>query len=472
MPPTVAELLQALPAEPEQQAVPEPQLQELLSKLSARSVPTGALHRLWKLGGVSATIGLAYLIYWTRSWFRGVDARNEALLETHLAAALRLLETMAYLRGAIMKLGQTAASFPEVVPDEFVETLSKLHFEAPSMHFSLLREHVHNELGADPEDLFDRFETTAFAAASLGQVHRARLKSGENVAVKIQYPGIGRTIRSDFRNLGAFLFPLRGGPDWENLQSQFDEIRRMFEQETDYEQEAEFLRRARSLFREDDGIVVPRVYEQFSTRRVLTMEYIDGRNFYEFIRSEPEQELRNHFGSQILRSAARMLYAGRMEYGDPHPGNYLFLDDGRLGLVDFGCVRTFSEDEWEYMRLADAAAHGTRDQVVDAILRGTDFSRQELTDLGIVDLMVDYCRWIWTPFTQDGPFDYGDRSHIDRGISIIKQFTSKARVRQKPVNVFVQRALLAGWGLQYRLRSVVDAKAICVEEVRVTGWRL
>lgn len=471
MPPTVADLVAALSVEPDMRETAQPQFRELLAKLSPRPVPTGALNRLWKLSGLSAWIGIAYLVYWVRGWFQDADAKQRRLMETHLRAAVRTLETMGYLRGAVMKLGQTAANFSDVVPDEFVETLSKLHFEAPPMHFSLLREHVHNELGADPEELFDAFDTTAFAAASLGQVHRARLKTGEEVAVKIQYPGIGRTIRSDFRNLGAFLFPLRLSRDWENLKSQFEEIRRMLQQETDYEQEADFLRRARSLFHEDDGIVVPRVYERFSTRRVLTMEYIDGRNFYEFLASDPPQHLRNHFGTRIFRSMARLLYSGRMEYADPHPGNLLFLDDGRLGLIDFGCVRAFDDEEWHYMRLARDATDGTREQVVEAILRGTDFSRQEMIDLGILDLMVDYCRWIWEPITHDGPFDYGDPDYIRRGIEIIRGFTGRARPRQKPVNVFIQRALLSGWALQYRLRSQVNARAICDDEVRATGWR-
>src|SRR5205085_4931237 len=135
-------------------------------------------------------------------------------------------------------------------PDEIVATLEHLHFQAPPMHFALLREHVRDELGGDPEEVFAEFDTRAFAAASLGQVHRARLKSGEEVAVKIQYPGIASAIRSDFRNLLALMIPLRISKDWENLEAQLDDLRRVLEAETDYEKEADFQRKARSFFRE------------------------------------------------------------------------------------------------------------------------------------------------------------------------------------------------------------------------------
>lgn len=121
-------------------------------------------------------------------------------METNLRVALKICQRLGYLRGALMKVGQTLGSFPDVVPAEFAETLDQLHFAAPPMHFSLLRELLRNELGADPEELLESFETKAFAAASLGQVHLARLKSGETVAVAVERPkrqiqaGLGSTI--------------------------------------------------------------------------------------------------------------------------------------------------------------------------------------------------------------------------------------------------------------------------------------
>src|SRR3954467_5268593 len=215
--PSVAELIAALP---ETAAAAENQEHAPLSALtdawSLRPVPVGRFQRMRMLGTLQAKIGAAYLFHWLRGWFKDADVNKRLLAETHWRTAVSVLDSMSYLRGAAMKVGQTLANFPDIVPNEFVETLEQLHFNAPPMHWSLLREMVANELGDDPENLFASLETRAFAAASIGQVHRARLKSGQEVAIKVQYPGIARTIRADFRNLLLFMLPARLSADWEN----------------------------------------------------------------------------------------------------------------------------------------------------------------------------------------------------------------------------------------------------------------
>ena len=220
---------------------------------SMRPVPVGWFRRLRLLGTMQAKVGAAYLFHWLRGWFKDADENKRLLAETHWRTAVRILDTMSYLRGATMKVGQMMGNFPDIAPQEFTETLEKLHFEAPPMHWSLLKEMVFSELQEDPESLFASFEKRAFAAASLGQVHRARLRNGQELAVKIQYPGIADTIGDDVRNLLMFMLPARLSRDWENTKEQFDDLRHRLERETDYEQEAAMLRRVRGLFREHDG---------------------------------------------------------------------------------------------------------------------------------------------------------------------------------------------------------------------------
>jgi predicted unusual protein kinase regulating ubiquinone biosynthesis (AarF/ABC1/UbiB family) len=286
-----------------------------------------------------------------RGWFAGAEDSKRRLMETNLRVALKTFHRLGYLRGAMAKLGQVAGNMPGVLPAQMAEVLDRLHFEAPPMHYPLIREVLRNEFGKEPEELFLSFETEAFAAASLGQVHRARLKSGEPVAVKIQYPGIARTIDADFRNLSALLLPMRLGKDWESVKAQFSEIRRMLNQEVDYIHEAESLRVARELFRPDDGIVVPRSYPEYCGKRVLTTDYLEGLHLPEYLATNPTQASRNAFGTKMYVAWFRMYFAF-MTHGDPHPGNYLFLGDGRLGLLDFGCVRYYNAEEREILRLA------------------------------------------------------------------------------------------------------------------------
>ena len=226
------------------------------------------------------------------------------------------------------------------------------------MHFALLREHVRNELGRGPEDAFAEFDPHAFAAASIGQVHRARLVTGETLAVKVQYPGIGRAIRTDFRSISALLLPLHLSKGWNRIKAQVEDVRKVIDMETDYEREAEILGRARALFAEDDSIVVPRVYPEFSTRRVLTMQFLEGHHVQDFLAPGRTQEERDHFGRLIYLAQSRLHYAGKMLYADPSPGNFLFLPDGRLGFIDFGCVRPYNDSEWNLNRLADAGSSG------------------------------------------------------------------------------------------------------------------
>ena len=471
MNPNLAELLAALPAaedEPDER-LDAAQLQRLFDRLGRRRVPVGAIQRLGALGALQAQIFLAYAAWWVRSWFRSAERNEQALVETQLRVALKLVAGMGYLRGAVMKAGQTLANLPGVVPDQIVDALEHLHFRAPPMHFALLREHVRNELGGEPEEVFAEFDTRAFAAASLGQVHRARLKSGEEVAVKIQYPGIGTAVRADFRNLFALMLPMRVSKDWDNLKAQLEDLRRVLDGETDYEKEAEFQRKARSLFREDDRIVVPRVYEQHSTRRVLTMERLGGVHVHDFLAGNPPQELRDHFGGLIVRALDRLFFAGRVNYADLHPGNFLFLPDGRLGLLDFGCVRPFSDAEWGVIRLAMRAIDGGREDLERYMKRVVCLAEDAVMDPEHQQLLERLIDWSWRPGRCRGPFDFGDGNILREGVEIFRELSRKHYTRSEPLCVLSARMFFGLFSMLYRLRARVDRRAIGEEEARAVG---
>ena len=151
----------------------------------------------------------------------------------------------------------------------------------------------------------------------------------------------------------ALMSPLRVTRDWDNTKEQLEELALALETETDYEQEARTLEKVRSLFREDDGVIIPRVYADYSTRRVLTMEYVNGMHIHDFLATQPSQERRDHFGEKMILAWYRMLFSGRMNYIDWHPGNFFFRDDGQLGLIDFGYVRRADDAEWDLIRRAD-----------------------------------------------------------------------------------------------------------------------
>jgi aarF domain-containing kinase len=468
MSPSTSELMRALPEDVE--PVEEDALPPSLAAASLRPVPVGRWRRLRLLGTLQAKIAAAYLFHWIRGWFQKANERERSLAETHWRTAVRLLDSMGYMRGAVMKAGQTLANFPDIVPREFVETLQRLHFDAPPMHWSLLREMVHNELGDDPDVLFASFEKRPFAAASLGQVHGARLKTGEEVAVKIQYPGIGRTIREDFRNFFLFLLPGRLGKDWETTKDQFDDLRMRLERESDYEAEAGVLAKVRPLFREDDGIVVPRIYPQHSTARVLTMERLGGVHLAEFMARSPSQEERNEFARKMLRAWYRVLYAGRMTYADLHPGNFLFMDDGRLGLIDFGFVISHGDEEWALIHKMDRALTTGRLEHRISAVKEWSWISDDPADSDRLRLNEEYADWCWRCRYFGGPFDFSDEADFRRGIDLFTEMIRKRYSRSRPSTPSIARMNFGVRSFLYQLKAKIDVRPIAEEEIKITGW--
>jgi aarF domain-containing kinase len=466
--PTVAALMNALPEPGVDPAGTE--MPASLAGPSLRPLPVGRLRRLGLLGTLQAKIAAAYLFYWVRGWFANADQRERMLAETHWRTAARVLDSMAYLRGAMLKIGQMLGNFPDIFPAEFVETLEQLHFQAPPMHWSLLREMVYNELGDDPENVFASFERRALAAASLGQVHRARLKTGVEAAVKVQYPGIARTIREDFANLLLFMLPSRLSANWENTREQFDDLRVRIGQETDYRREAATLQKVGSLFRDEDGIVVPRVYLEHSTGRVLTMERLGGVHLDQFLASNPSQELRDAFAEKMLRAWYRMLYAGRLLYVDLHPGNFLFMADGRLGVIDFGCMIDIDDALWDSFRKNDRPMTTGRREDRVAVLKEASMIRDDPADAERLRLAEEYTDWSWHARASGRPFDFGDEADFRRGIDLFVAMARRRYTRGHRSEPMMTRGRFAVRAMLYRLRANVNVAPIAEEEVGAAGW--
>ena len=463
----VSKLLAALPEEEFPSTADadwtQAKMKEILADLALRPTPVGSLHRLWTLSELSVQIALAYFALWMRQWFTDAEGTTRQLMETNLRVALKLFHRLGYLRGAMSKLGQTAGNLPLLLPKQVADTLDRLHFDSPPMHYPLIREVVRNEFGKGAEEMFLNFEKEAFAAASIGQVHRAQLQSGEKVAVKIQYPGIARTIDADFRNLSALLLPMRLGKDWDSAKAQFEEVRRMLNQEVDYLQEAESTRLARNLFREDDGIVVPRVYPEYSGTRVLTTDYIQGLHLPEYLATNPSQESRNAFGTKIYVAWMRLYYAFT-PHADANPGNYLFLSDGRLGLIDFGCVQHFDAEQREIVLLADRMVFEDASLTREVVRRVCGVTDDDPALPDYLQMMEESRDWMMEPVSKPGPFDFGDAAHFQRGLDRFSHTVQKRITRANPMFVYWNRSLFGIKAMLYRLGAQVDVHEVLRQE--------
>ncbi len=431
----------------------------------ARRIPTSSFSRMWILGSLPARVAAACFASWWRRLDAGADGKNGRGRKARLAAAMEIFGTMGYLRGAVMKVGQLLGNLPGVVPEEFAETFAALHFEAPPMHYAMVRELFLDEFGRDPGEVFAAFDRRAFAAASLGQVHRARLASGEEVAVKIQYPDIARTIRSDVRNLRALLSPMRLTADRRCIAEILADVERMLLRETDYGQEARSGEEIRALFSPEDGIVVPRVFGEYSTRRVLTTEFLPGRHLREYLAGNPGRKARDRFTHLLVLATMRPFYRARRLFADPHPGNFLFMDDGRLGLLDFGCVRVLTDEEWRLMMDLERAVEAEDRSVVDrCIARACLFDEPADMEPDRLATLRRSMDWNYEPWRADGPFDFGDEAFYRRGIDCRLAVARKGYTRSAPLHLWSSRFVLGSRALGYRLKGRCDFRRLHRQE--------
>src|SRR5271167_597196 len=249
--------------------------------MERKTLTSGRARRAIKMGSLASQVGSSYLWTSLRRPFLNTARYEQELLDLHLKNARRVVEGSKQLRGAFMKLIQMLSMREDLLPGEAIDILRATQASVPPMDYSMIAAQFRREFAKPPEQLFASFEREAFAAASLGQVHRARLKTGEEVAVKVQYPGIDKTVEQDLGNLKLLLRTLQalaGDLMRQKIDTKtiFTELAERLREEIDYVSEARNIAEFNRLLAGDDDIVLPRVIKELSTRRVLTMTYVDG----------------------------------------------------------------------------------------------------------------------------------------------------------------------------------------------------
>lgn len=305
-----------------------------------------SLGRALDIGRMGAAVAGSYLGYLAQSAFLGTEARQEKLKTTNKKVGVYAREEMQTLKGPLMKIGQMLSMQSHALPEELIQELSRLQMQAPGMHPSLVRVQFKNSLGKDPEDVFLEFDPEPFAAASLGQVHRAVTYRGETAAVKIQYPGIRDAVEQDFEILKTLSLPAR----WSGHMTRkvLEELSTGILLETDYLNEARNIEYFQKNLAGLDFVRLPRVYGRYSTDKVLAMSFVSGRHLDQWLAQNPSQRERNRIGANLMELFHYQLLKMHAVHADPHLGNYLFDSDGTVGLVDFGCVKRLSP---QYVRV-------------------------------------------------------------------------------------------------------------------------
>lgn len=306
----------------------------------AKKSVTTRTGRFMKLAGMTASVAGRYASEKVKNSFSSDEEKEQRRSKTYDKMANDIVSTLGELKGAVMKVGQIASQTQDFLPKEFSSALQKLQKEAPPMDFSLIRQQIIDELGADPEVIFDRFDQKPYAAASIGQVHRAKTKDGREVIVKVQYPGVDKSCDSDLKQLRMTL--KLGGllkiPK-ESVDQLFQEILERLHEELDYQNEANNIKRFQQFHKDDVGLIIPTVIEELSTRRILTMDLVEGDHISELDRTVYTQDVINLIGHRIFTTMADQLFKFQCIHGDPHAGNFAFRPDGTVIMYDFGCVK-------------------------------------------------------------------------------------------------------------------------------------
>jgi predicted unusual protein kinase regulating ubiquinone biosynthesis (AarF/ABC1/UbiB family) len=341
-------------------------------------IPKGRIHRSAKLGsalGVSAT---RYAGTRAAAVARSEDEARERIEAVHLDTARRMVSVLGQMKAAAMKLGQLASFIDtEFLPPEYAEIyheeLAKLRTSAPPMPWEKVEAVLEEEYEDEPVDeCFAEIEHEAFAAASIGQVHRATLPNGRRVAVKIQYPGVAEALEADLQNVAILVRLAKALAPGLDAKAVANELRERVLEELDYEYEAQNQRVFSRAYRGHPFIYVPDVLTRLSHRRVLVTEYVDGMGFEE-VKELPQSE-RDRFGEVVYRFCFGSIYHLQHFNADAHPGNYVLMDDGRVAFLDFGMTKRLDPEQIELeQRAVDAASRHDPEAL-----------REALHDLGFV----------------------------------------------------------------------------------------
>jgi predicted unusual protein kinase regulating ubiquinone biosynthesis (AarF/ABC1/UbiB family) len=341
-------------------------------------IPKGRVRRSAKLGSIVGVQGARYAGTKATNVGRSEESSKERLEQRHLETAMKMVGALGQMKGAAMKLGQFASFIDtEFIPDEYreiyQEQLAKLRTDAPAMPWEKVEKVLEEEYDGEPlSELFAEFEQEAFAAASIGQVHRAELLDGRIVAVKIQYPGIAEALDADLRNAGTIVRLARALAPGLDAKAIAKELRERVMEELDYEYEAQNQRTFSRAYRDHPFIYVPEVITRLSRRRVLVTELVEGLDFEQV--KELSDEERSRFGEIVFRGSFGSIYHLQHFNADPHPGNYILLDDGRVAFLDFGMTKKLDHEQIVLeQRAFDAASR----QEPEAF-------RQALHDLGFI----------------------------------------------------------------------------------------
>ena len=418
--------------------------------------PSSRFERSARIAKTGIRVGANYAMHhFKKKLSRNGNDANGSDSTLHSANARYMYEEFSKLRGTALKLAQTLSLDHGLLPDEFVDVMSQAQYRVPPISRVLIRQIIKDELGSFPEDIFSKFEMQATAAASIGQVHEAVLPDGRPVMVKIQYPNVRVSIGSDL-SMAKLVFKRMVKSD--QTDAYFNEVFNKMMEETDYLNEGAQISFFRRLY-ESRKFAVPEYLPEYSTSRILTMTSIRGRHLPEFLAAKPDQASRNHYGQLLWDFFHAQINDTRTLHADAHPGNYMLCDDGRLGILDFGCIKECPSDFFfDYVSLMPLHLEGKREQLADlyvklGLIRESDMQTEP--EKRFFELCKSFGDLVISPYRHKF-FDFGNAEFSETYKKLVMEAVSQPEPRGTHHFIYVTRAHIGLYRMLMQLGAVIN----------------
>lgn len=372
--------------------------------------------RFMKLASMTASIATKTVSNSIKNFNADEEKKNASRSQLFQDIGLQIADTLGEMKGAVMKVGQIASQYKDIFPPEVAKAIGKLQRQAPAMPFHIIQTQIEKELGQPLTALFSSVDETPFAAASIGQVHKAVLKTGEQVVVKVQYPGVDTACESDLKQVRLALRLMGVLKIDRKLQDKlFQEIQESLDNELNYQIEAQNLNVARAFHAAlDDKIIIPKVYPEYSSRHILTLSQELGESIE--TASTWSQDTRNVLGRRLFRAIGQEIFYLKRFHCDPHPGNFAFREDGSVIVYDYGGVKTLSSEVVQDLKALVNAAR--QHDITTLEQKLIDLNSLTESDKFPAELYEAWINVLLRPLTSD--YDFAENSAHHDGVELVK----------------------------------------------------
>lgn len=426
-------------------------------------IPTNKVERATKFVATGVKIGGNYIKHYAKKAMNPELSREEL----HRDNAADIYESLSELKGSALKVAQMMSMDKNLLPRAYSDKFQMSQYSAPPLSGPLVVKTFQEYFGKSPAELYDTFNLKASNAASIGQVHEATL-NGKKLAVKIQYPGVANSISADLKMVKPVAVRLVGLNE-ADINRYMEEVETKLLEETDYELE---VRRGTEISeacsQAIEGLIFPKYYPELSSKRIITMDWLDGMHLKEFLATNPTQEIRNRVGQTLWDFYEYQIHTLKQLHADPHPGNFLIRPDGTLGIIDFGCVKEIPE--WFYHKhfaLLNPRNLQDKDKTLQLFydlqfLYPNDEPREKAL---FFDIFVEMCQLLGRPFHTD-TFDFADDEYFNsiyeygENLSRMKEIKEQKVARGSKDALYINRTYFGLYSMLNELRANITTHSV------------